>query len=80
MLFFFLGLIIGSVGMTLLNSISELISTFTEWVKAKMGLSITNYNALMNKIIEEVGGGDDSSSTKAIGFSIADEEDIDDDE
>ena len=69
---FSLGLIVGSVGITLLETSQEVIATFGELVKAKLGTKIV---ALNNEIEKSTNHSDEPMRT--IGFATTIEENED---
>ena len=61
-----IGVLLITVGATLLNSISEIISAITELIKANINERIVRHNVAINKLSE--------GETKAIGFATTYEE------
>lgn len=65
-----IGVLLITVGATLLNSISEIISAITELIKANINERIVRHNVAINKLSEG------ETHSRAIGFAtIYEEED-----
>ena len=73
-----LGVILATIGLTLLNGISETIELLFELLKARLAIKITKYNAQIKELASPQQ--DEETSAKAIGFTISTEEDDIDDE
>lgn len=58
-----IGVLLITVGATLLNSISEIISAITELIKANINERIVRHNAVINKLSEG------ETHSRAIGFA-----------
>lgn len=66
-----IGVLLITVGATLLNSISEIISAITELIKANINERIVRHNVAINKLSEG------ETHSRAIGFSTTYEEEDD---
>lgn len=62
------GMLLITVGATLLNSISEILAALTELIKANISERIMKHNVAINKLNEG------ESHTRAIGFAATFEE------
>lgn len=72
LLYISFGILFITVGTTLLNSISEIISAVTELIKANINERIVQHNIKINKLSEG------ETHTRAIGFATTFEEEDDD--
>ena len=63
-----IGVLLITVGATLLNSISEIISAITELIKANINERIVRHNVAINKLSEG------ETQSRAIGFATTYEE------
>ena len=72
---FLLGVVVGSVGITLLETSQEIIATFGELVKAKIGLKIVTLNSEIEKFAD-----DKNEPVRAIGFAATIEENEDEEQ
>lgn len=66
-----IGVLLITVGATLLNSISEIISAVTELIKANINERIVRHNVTINKLSEG------ETHSRAIGFATTFEEEDD---
>lgn len=66
-----IGVLLITVGATLLNSISEIISAVTELIKANINERIVRHNVTINKLSEG------ETHSRAIGFATTLEEEDD---
>lgn len=66
-----IGVLLITVGATLLNSISEIISAITELIKANINERIVRHNVAINKLSEG------ETQFRAIGFATTFEEEDD---
>ena len=66
--YLFIGVLFITVGATLLNSVSEIISAIVELIKANINERIVRHNATINKLSEE------ENSHRPIGFVTTFEE------
>lgn len=66
-----IGVLLITVGATLLNSISEIISAVTELIKANINERIVRHNVTINKLSEG------ETHSRAIGFAATFEEEDD---
>ena len=69
---FVLGVIVGSVGITLLETTQEVIATFGELIKAKLGVKIVTLNSQIDKV-----AGNQEEPVRTIGFATTIEENED---
>lgn len=67
---FIIGLICGTVGVTLVSGLSEIISTFAEFIKAILSVKIVECNVKINKLNRST----EETHTKVIGFRTTFEE------
>lgn len=67
---FILGVLAGTLGITILESLQEIIATFGELIKGKMGVQIVKYNEKMAKATN-------NEPMRAIGFATTIEENED---
>lgn len=68
------GFILGFIGLTILDSLKEVICSVLEWIKSIFNIKIAKNNKEMSKFMEE------QTSTRAIGFATTFEEDEENDE
>ena len=66
-----IGVLLITVGATLFNSISEIISAITEFIKANINERIVRHNVAINKLSEG------ETQFRAIGFATTFEEEDD---
>lgn len=69
MIYFIVGILTGSFGIILINNICDLINTFTEYLKAKIGVGIMKCNAKIDYLQME------TKNPKIIGFATTSEKD-----
>lgn len=67
---FILGVLAGTLGITILESLQEIIATFGELIKGKMGVQIVKYNEKMTKATND-------EPIRTIGFATTIEENED---
>ena len=72
MTYIILGVILATIGLTLLNGISETIELLFELLKACIAIKIAKYNELIKDLASPQQ--DDDKSARAIGFTISKEE------
>lgn len=68
------GFLIGTVGLSVLMGLSELISTFMEFLKAKLSVKIVECNIRIN----ELNNNTQETHTRVIGFATTSEEEEED--
>ena len=66
---FIKGFILGFVGLTILDSLKDVICAVLEWIKSIFNIKSATNNKEMNKFVEE------ETDTRAIGFATTFEED-----
>lgn len=74
-LYFILGFLLGSVGISLLQCIVDGLYTVMELIKSKLTVKIAEYNLKIESLLQE-----SKPADKAIGFVLADEGEQDYDE
>ncbi len=67
---FFAGMVIATLGITILNTFSEISANLGQLVNAKLAVKIQECNAQIQNMSEPP-----IENTRAIGFTIPDEED-----
>lgn len=72
MLLFILGIVFATVGINILNCLSDLIINLTEVVKSKVALYVAKKNAQITELVDQ-----SDSTVRAIGFITNAEEDED---
>lgn len=73
MIYLFVGFFIGTVGFSVLIGLSELISTFIEFLKAKLSVKIVECNIKINEL-----NNPKETRTRVIGFTTTPEEEEED--
>lgn len=69
-LYLLLGFFLATIGLAILNGISETINAITELIKAAISVKIMKYNEQINRLNNSM----EKSSTRAIGFATTFEE------
>lgn len=70
MLLFILGIVFATVGINILNCLSDLIINLTEMAKSKVALYVAKKNAQITELVDQ-----SDSTVRAIGFITNAEED-----
>lgn len=65
------GILLATIGLSLINGVSAFIETFFEWARGLFALKITR----LNKNITDLTEPQEESHTRAIGFIAQEEED-----
>lgn len=75
-LYLILGFIIATIGFTLLNGLSDILSVLVELIKAIISLKIVQCNVAINKLNNSI----EKNTTRVIGFNTTFEEEEEENE